>query len=309
MDKALATSMIKAKAIDLGFFLTGISPVAHMDEEAKNLEKWLKNGFHGKMSYMENHFDKRVDPGKLIPGAKSILSFGYNYYTEKKQLDELAPKISKYAFGRDYHKVVKSRLKSLFNYIREEIGSVEGRYFVDSAPILERDWAKKSGLGWIGKNTLLINPKKGSYFFLAEMILDLELEYDTSIKDHCGTCTKCIEACPTEAISPKGYVLNGSKCISYLTIELKDSIPDEFSEKMENWMFGCDICQDVCPWNRFSSKHNESDFEPTQKLLDMTEKNWQDLDENIFDKLFKGSPVKRTKYQGLRRNIDFLKKS
>ena len=309
MNKTLATKMIKTKAKDLGFIQAGISRAEFMEEESTSLAKWLDQEFHGTMSYMKNHFEKRVDPSKLVPGAKSVISLCYNYYTKKKQRDTKAPKLSKYAFGRDYHKVLKSRLKSLFNFIKDQIKDAEGRYFVDSAPILERDWAKRSGLGWIGKNTLLIHPKKGSFFFLAEIILNIELDYDSPINDHCGTCTKCIDACPTEAILPEGYIIDGRKCISYLTIELKESIPPEFKEKMKNWMFGCDICQDVCPWNRFSKEHNEADFEPTDQIISMKKKEWNHINEKVFNDIFNGSAVKRTKFQGLKRNIDFLKKS
>ncbi|MCL4152337.1 UNVERIFIED_CONTAM: hypothetical protein GTU68_018398 [Idotea baltica] len=255
---------------------------------------------------MENHFDLRTDPTKLVPGSKSVISLAYNYFTESQQVDESAPKISTYAYGRDYHKVVRKKLKELFSIIHEIAGEVDGRVFVDSAPVLERDWAKRSGLGWIGKNTLLLNAKKGSFFFLAEIILDLELEYDAPVSDHCGTCTKCIDACPTDAISESGYIIDGSKCISYLTIELKDAIPSEFKDKMENWMFGCDICQDVCPWNRFSTPHTEPQFNPKPALLEMKKRDWEEITEEIFDELFLGTPVKRTKFTGLKRNIKFL---
>jgi len=301
------TYRIKAEAKRLGFSFVGIAKAEHMDEEAQRLEAWLHQGMHGKMQYMENHFEKRVDPTKLVPGAKSVVSLMYNYYTEKEQTDPEAPKISKYAYGEDYHFVIKRKLKDLLHFIREEIGEVNGRCFVDSAPVLERDWARRAGVGWVGKNTLLIHPKAGSYFFLAELIIDLELTPDSPMKDYCGTCTRCIEACPTDAISPQGYLVDGSKCISYLTIELRDAIPDEFQGKMENWMFGCDICQEVCPWNRFSKPHHEPAFEPHPDLLEMDERDWQELTEEVFKKVFKKSAVKRTKYEGLRRNIAFLK--
>jgi epoxyqueuosine reductase len=279
-----------------------------MDNEARRLEAWLNKGMNGKMSYMANHFDKRTDPRKLVEGAKSVISLTYNYFTEAKQTDETAPKISKYAYGTDYHFVVKDKLKQLLHFINDEIGEVSGRAFVDSAPVLERDWAKRSGLGWVGKNTLLINPKRGSYFFLAELILDLELVGDNPIRDHCGRCRRCIDACPTEAISPKGYVVDGSKCISYLTIELKadEKIPPQYKDQMSGWMFGCDICQDVCPWNRFSKRHEEPQFEPHPDLLTMTKEEWLDISEEVFREIFKKSPVKRAKYEGLKRNIDFL---
>lgn len=256
---------------------------------------------------MENHFEKRIDPTKLVPGAKSVIVLMHNYFPKEKQNKE-APKIARYAYGEDYHFVLKRKLKDLIYFIEENIGEVNGRCFVDSAPVLERDWAKYAGVGWTGKNTLLINPKAGSYFFLAELIIDLELAADSPMKDYCGTCTRCIDACPTEAISPQGYLMDGSKCISYLTIELKNAIPEKFKGKMENWLFGCDICQEVCPWNRFSKPHHEPAFEPHPDLLKMEKKEWEELTEEVFQKLFKKSAVKRTKFKGLKRNIDFLKK-
>lgn len=298
--------MIRRKALDLGFTYMGVAKAEQMDEEARRLEEWLNQDYHGKMSYMANHFDKRIDPRKLVEGAKSVISLTYNYYNEAQQTDPEAPKISQYAYGKDYHFVIKSKLKTLLAYIREEVGEVNGRCFVDSAPVLERDWAKRSGVGWVGKHTLLIHPKAGSYFFLAELIIDLDLTTNDPIRDHCGTCTRCIDACPTEAISPEGYVMDGSKCISYLTIELKDAIPTEFEDKMEGWMFGCDICQQVCPWNRFAQPHDEPEFEPHPDLLDMTKQDWIEITEDVFRKVFKKSAVKRTKYGGLKRNIDFL---
>lgn len=298
--------MIRRKALDLGFTYMGVAKAEQMDEEARRLEEWLNQDYHGKMSYMANHFDKRIDPRKLVEGAKSVISLTYNYYNEAQQTDPEAPKISQYAYGKDYHFVIKSKLKTLLAYIREEVGEVNGRCFVDSAPVLERDWAKRSGVGWVGKHTLLIHPKAGSYFFLAELILDLDLTTNDPIRDHCGTCTRCIDACPTEAISPEGYVMDGSKCISYLTIELKDAIPTEFEDKMEGWMFGCDICQQVCPWNRFAQPHDEPEFEPHPDLLDMKKQDWIEITEDVFRKVFKKSAVKRTKYSGLKRNIEFL---
>ena len=299
---------IREEAYRLGFGFVGIAKAEQMDEEARRLEAWLNQGLHGKMGYMANHFDKRIDPRKLVDGAKSVVTLLFNYFTDKEQADINAPKISKYARGKDYHLVVKDKLKDLMHFINDEIGEVSGRVFVDSAPVLERDWAKRSGTGWIGKNTLLINPKAGSYFFLAELIIDLELVYDSPMKDYCGTCTRCIDACPTEAISPEGYLMDGSKCISYLTIELKDEIiPPQYKSQMEGWMFGCDICQDVCPWNRFSKKHNEPQFEPHSQLLEMTKEEWFDITEDVFKEIFKNSAVKRTKYEGLKRNIDFFK--
>ncbi|MFY0594049.1 tRNA epoxyqueuosine(34) reductase QueG [Roseivirga sp.] len=302
------THTVKAIASKLGFDFCGISKAEFLADEAPKLEAWLKSGAHGKMSYMENHFDKRLDPSKLVPGAKSVVSLLYNYYPETDLSVEKPPnhKIAKYAYGTDYHFVIKDKLKTFLEELNTKIGHIEGRVFVDSAPVMERQWAEKSGLGWIGKNTLLINKNQGSFFFIAELIIDLELESDGPIKDYCGTCTKCVDACPTDAITP--YELDASKCISYLTIELKDSIPNEFKNKMEGWAFGCDICQDVCPWNRFSKKHMEPTFSPKKELLELFNNNWQDLTEEVFRTAFKGSAVKRTKFSGLKRNLEFLKK-
>ncbi len=255
---------------------------------------------------MENHFEKRVDPTQLVPGARSVVSLMYNYHNPKKQAEEDAPKISQYAYGEDYHHVIKAKLQELLIALRDQIGEISGRCFVDSAPVMEREWAKQSGIGWTGKNTLLIHPKAGSYFFLAELIIDLPLDPDSPIRDHCGTCTRCIDACPTGALSADGYVLDSTKCISYLTIELRESIPSSFQGQMENWMFGCDICQEVCPWNRFSTQHQESSFKPSHALLHMRRQDWQELTEEVFGKIFKKSAIKRTKYQGLKRNIEFL---
>ncbi len=300
------TKQIKEEALRLGFLFCGISKADFLSEEAQRLENWLKNGLHGEMLYMENNFDMRLDPRRLVEGAKSIISVGINYYNDLNQVDSNAPKISKYAYGKDYHIVLKDKLKKLLNFISENIGAVDGRAFVDSAPVLDKAWAKRSGLGWIGKNSNLINKEKGSFFFLAELIVDLELEYDlTPSNDYCGTCTKCIEACPTEAIVAP-YVVDGSRCISYLTIELKNAIPDEYKGKMDNWMFGCDVCQDVCPWNRFSVLHNEPAFKPNE-LLEMSKQEWEDITVETFNKVFKDSAVKRTKYSGLKRNIAFLR--
>lgn len=300
------TTLIKRKARELGFFHCGISQAAFLEDEAPRLEEWLKRHYHGKMGYMENHFDKRLDPGLLVDGAKSVVSLLLNYYTEEGQQDPTAPKISKYAYGNDYHDVIKDKLRELFRFIGEEIGEVGGRVFVDSAPVMDKAWAKKSGLGWVGKNTNLIHPKHGSFFFIAELILDLDLEPDGPIKDYCGTCTRCIDACPTDAIV-QPYVVDGSKCISYLTIELKDAIlPGAFRGQMDNWMFGCDVCQDVCPWNRFSTPHNEPQFRPKEELLGLSRSGWEDLTEDIFRELFRHSAVKRTKFEGLKRNISFL---
>lgn len=308
LDQKEITKLIKEKSIDLGFFGIAVAKAMHMDDEASKLEAWLKSGSHGNMTYLEDHFDKRVDPTKLVHGSKSVISLMYNYYTDAKQEDESAPKISMYAYGKDYHRVVKKKLVKLLKWMRREFGDFAGRCFVDSAPVLERDWAKRSGLGWIGKNALLINPKKGSHFFLAEIICDLDLDYGQPMSDHCGSCTRCIDACPTDAISENGYLVDGSKCISYLTIELKDEIPTVFSDQMENWMFGCDICQDVCPWNRFSQPHKEEKFMPREELLKMSKRDWEEITEETFDVIFHGSPVKRTQYDGLKRNINFLLK-
>ncbi|MGW8121453.1 tRNA epoxyqueuosine(34) reductase QueG [Roseivirga echinicomitans] len=302
------TNIVKQTAQKLGFDFCGISKAEFLADEAPRLEAWLKKGSHAEMHYMENHFDKRLDPSKLVPGAKSVVSLLFNYYPEKDMANEQPEhlKLAKYAYGEDYHFVIKDRLKTFMSILKEEIGEVEGRVFVDSAPVMERQWAAKSGLGWQGKHTLLINKGRGSYFFLAELIIDLALEPDGPIKDYCGTCTRCIDACPTDAITP--YQVDANKCISYLTIELKDQIPDTFQGKMGNWIFGCDICQEVCPWNRFSKPHSEPTFHPKNELLELFNNNWQDLTEEVFRTVFKGSPVKRTKLEGLKRNIKMAKK-
>lgn len=299
------TQIIKQEAKRLGFDFCGISKADFLEEEAPKLEAWLKAGMHGKMEYMENHFDKRLNPTLLVEGAKSVVSLLYNYYPEQTQNTE-APKISKYAYGYDYHEVIKEKLKEFLNTLKEKIGDVNGRAFVDSAPVLDKAWAKKSGLGWIGKNVNLINKQNGSFFFIAELIIDLDLEYDGPIQDYCGTCTKCIDACPTEAIV-EPFVVDGSKCISYLTIELKDAIPSEFKNKMDNWAFGCDVCQDVCPWNRFSTPHHETLFNNQTGLLNLNTDEWHEMTEETFNKVFKHSAVKRTKYKGLKRNLEFIK--
>ena len=294
-------------AKDLGFLHVGVAKAEFMEPEARRLEEWLNRGYHGKMAWMENHFDKRVDPTKLVPGAKSVITLLYNYFPTDDLPSQEAPKIARYAYGQDYHHVIKRKLRDFIDAINSAIGSqVAGRAFVDSAPVLERDWARRSGTGWVGKNTLLINPKVGSYFFLAELILDLEVEPDGPIKDYCGTCTRCIDACPTDAISPSGYILDGSKCISYLTIELKENIPSEFKDQMEGWAFGCDICQEVCPWNRFAKPHQEPAFDPHEDLPGMSQRDWQEMTEEVFRKVFKKSAVKRAKYLGLKQNIEFL---
>lgn len=305
-SKTLYTQLIKTEAKRLGFLSCGMSKAEFLEEEAPRLEKWLKNNMHGEMRYMENHFDKRLDPTKLVDGSKSVISLLLNYYPSEIQKDETAPKISKYAYGTDYHFVIKNKLKELIQYIQAEIGEVNGRAFVDSAPVLDKAWAAKSGLGWVGKHSNLLTQQVGSFYFIAELILDLELDYDMPVTDHCGTCTACIDACPTQAIT-EPYVVDGSKCISYFTIELKENIPLEFKGQFNDWMFGCDICQDVCPWNRFSKPHNEPLFNPHPELLSMTKKDWEEITQDVFNKVFKNSAVKRTKFSGLTRNIEFLK--
>lgn len=303
-NKAKYTQLIKAEAKRLGFLSCGISKAEFLEAEAPRLEAWLNKNMHGKMQYMENHFDKRLDPTLLVEGSKSVVSLLLNYFPEESQVQNTF-KVSKYAYGTDYHFVIKDKLKSLLHYIQDEIGDVAGRAFVDSAPVLDKAWAAKSGLGWIGKHSNLLTQQVGSFYFIAELIIDLELEYDHITTDHCGTCTACIDACPTEAIT-EPYVVDGSKCISYFTIELKENIPTEFKGKFDDWMFGCDICQDVCPWNRFSKPHNEPLFNPHPDLLDMTKKDWEEITEDTFRKVFKKSAVKRTKFSGLKRNIGFL---
>jgi len=308
-SKATYSTQIREEALGLGFMACGFAKARYLEEEAPRLEQWLSNNYQGEMAWLANHFDKRLDPTKLVPGAKTVVSLLYNYYPEEQQHDSEAPKIAKYAYGEDYHFVLKRKLKDLLAFIQTEIGEVDGRVFVDSAPVMERKWAQEAGLGWRGKNTLLLNKKKGSFFFLAQLIIDLEVDYDEPIKtDHCGTCTRCIDACPTEAILAPN-LLDASKCISYLTIELKDSIPPQFEGQMENWAFGCDICQDVCPWNRFSSAHQEPAFKPQPHLLEMTSGDWHEMTEEVFRKVFKKSAVKRTKYMGLQRNLRFLKEA
>ncbi|MES2419201.1 MAG: tRNA epoxyqueuosine(34) reductase QueG [Bacteroidota bacterium] len=300
------SQMIKTEALRLGFMACGISKSEFLEDEAPRLENWLKNNNHGEMAYMENYFDKRLDPRLLVEGSKSVISLTLNYFTDDKQLDLNAPKISKYAYGKDYHAVIKEKLQVLLDFIRTNIGDVGGRCFVDSAPVMDKAWAQKSGLGWRGKNSNLISKTAGSFFFLAELIIDLELEYDSPFTaDHCGSCTRCIDACPTDAIIAP-YTVDGSKCISYLTIELKNEIPVAFKDKMENWMFGCDICQEVCPWNRFSTPHREEAFKADPELLKMTQQDFIEITEDVFRKVFKNSAVKRTKFTGLKRNIDFL---
>ena len=304
-NAAKYSQLIKSEAKRLGFLSCGISKAAVLEEEAPRLEKWLKNNMNGEMGYMENHFDKRLDPTVLVPGSKSVISLLLNYYPSQTQNPD-SYKISKYAYGTDYHFIIKDKLKELMHFISEEIGEVNGRAFVDSAPVLDKAWAAKSGLGWIGKHSNLLTKQSGSFYFIAELIVDLDLEYDNPVTDHCGTCTACIDACPTNAIVAD-RVVDGSKCISYFTIELKNEIPISEKGKFQDWMFGCDICQDVCPWNRFSKPHNEPLFNPHPELLSMTKKDWDEITEDVFREIFKKSAVKRTKYTGLTRNIQFLK--
>jgi len=307
-DQATSYSrLLKDKARELGFDFIGFSKATRLNED-DHLKKWLESGYQGKMSYLEGHFDKRLDPCELMPGCKSVVSLMYNYYPEN-EISTSKYKLAKYAYGKDYHNVIKKKLKALTTFIEDSYGPVNHRVFVDSAPVMERQWAEQSGLGWIGKNTLLINKEQGSFFFLAEILIDKELDYDGPIGDHCGTCRACLDACPTDAFEGP-YVLNASKCISYQTIELKDELIDpELKGKFENWMFGCDICQDVCPWNRFSKPNFEPAFEPKTKLQSMSDHDWENLNEEDFTELFHGSAVQRTKYQGLKRNISFLKVS
>lgn len=299
------SQLIQTEAKRLGFLSCGISKAGFLEEEAPRLEKWLNKNMNGQMQYMENHFDKRLDPTKLVEDSKSVISLLLNYYPSEEQNQD-SFKLSKYAYGTDYHFVIKDKLKTLLHYIQEEIGDVHGRAFVDSAPVLDKAWAAKSGLGWIGKHSNLLTQQVGSFYFIAELIIDLDLEYDSATTDHCGTCTACIDACPTEAIT-EPYVVDGSKCISYFTIELKENIPTDFKGKFDDWMFGCDVCQDVCPWNRFSKSHNEPLFNPHPELLSMTKKDWEDITQDVFSKVFQKSAVKRTKFSGLKRNINFLK--
>lgn len=306
MDKQERSAIVKQLAYEHGFDFCGISKADFLEEEAVRLENWLAKGHHGKMAYMENHFDKRLDPRLLVDDCKSVISLLYNYYPEEdlNQGNEL--KISKYAFGQDYHDIIKDKIKYLYADLQAQLGEIGGRVFVDSAPVMDKAWAKRGGLGWMGKNTNLIQPKAGSFFFIAELLVDIELATDGPIKDYCGRCTRCIDACPTDAIV-EPYVVDGSKCISYLTIELKDELlPKEFESKMDNWFFGCDVCQDVCPWNRFSKSHKEDRFKPSEELLGITDKDWLNLEQETFQRLFKGSAVKRTKYAGLKRNIQFI---
>ena len=296
---------IKREAKALGFLSCGIAKAGFLEEEAPKLEEWLRQGRHGQMKYMENHFDKRLNPTLLVPGAKSVITLLFNYYSEEKQQDASAPKISQYAYGEDYHHVIKQKLRQLLERLRDNIGAIEGRVFVDSAPVMDKAWAQKAGLGWVGKNTNLITKSTGSFFFIAEIISDLDLPADLPVADHCGSCTACIDACPTDALTAP-YEIDGSKCISYATIELKEAIPTHFQGKMDGWMFGCDVCQDVCPWNRFARPSDEPAFRPSAELLEMNQRDWEELTEETFRRVFKKSAVKRTKFQGLQRNIRFL---
>ena len=297
---------IKTQAKSLGFMSVGISKAGFLEEEAPRLEKWLNNNMNGKMSYMERNFDTRLDPRKIVEDAKSVISLTYNYFP-KKEPDKSGFKISKYAYGRDYHFVIKEKLRNLLEFIKDKTGDINGRVFVDSAPILERAWAKKSGLGWVGKNTNLISKQHGSFFFLCEIILDINLNYDYIETDHCGSCTACIDACPTDAIS-EPYTIDGSRCISYYTIELKDKMPDYAKNTYDDWIFGCDICQDVCPWNRFSRTHNEPLFNPKDEFLSISKNDWNEMTKETFNKIFKNSAVKRAGFDGIKRNIEFIKK-
>ena len=303
--KSRHTNLIKKEAKRLGFLSCGISKAEFLEDEAPRLENWLNKNMHGEMSYMANHFDKRLDPTLLVQDSKSVVSLLLNYFPEETQTNETY-KISKYAYGEDYHFVIKDKLKQLLNFIQNEIGEVHGRAFTDSAPVLDKAWAAKSGLGWIGKHSNLITKSSGSFYFIAELIIDLELDYDYAVTDHCGSCTACLDACPTQAIT-EPYVVDGSKCISYFTIELKNEIPSDMKGKFDDWMFGCDICQDVCPWNRFSKPHKEPLFNTSKELLTMSKKEWEEITEEVFQKTFEKSAVKRTKYSGLIRNINFLK--
>ena len=306
-NKEKYTQLIKAESQRLGFLSCGISKAGFLEEEAPRLETWLNQNMQCQMSYMENHFDKRLNPTLLVDGAKSVISLLLNYYPLELQNQD-SYKVSKYAYGQDYHSVIKEKLNELLHFIQTEIGEVSGRAFVDSAPVLDKAWAAKSGLGWIGKNSNLITQKVGSFYFIAELIIDLELEYDTPTTDHCGSCTACIDACPTEAIVAP-YVVDGSKCISYFTIELKDNLPQEMKGKFDDWIFGCDVCQDVCPWNKFSKPHNEPLFQTAPEILSYSKSDWEEITNDTFQKVFKNSALKRTKYEGLLRNINFSKES
>lgn len=301
------TALVKSESARLGFDYCGIARAGFLDDDARRLEQWLHQGLHGGMQYMENYFDLRTDPTKLVPGAKSVITLLLNYFPEEQQ-NAAAPGISKYAYGRDYHKVIRKKLKHFLQTLRENIGEIQGRGFVDSAPVLERSWAQKSGLGWVGKNGNLITRHSGSFFFIATLITDLALEYDDPFaKDFCGSCRRCIDACPTEAIG-EDKTINGSRCISYYTIELKEQlIPEKEKGRFQNWMFGCDVCQDVCPWNRFAKPTTEEALKPFPEILNFTTNDWEELTEETFNEIFQGSPIRRSKYEGIKRNLKFLK--
>jgi len=301
------TAYIKALAKEEGFMYCGIAKAMRLEDDERRLENWLNKGMHSKMSYMENHFEMRVDPTKLVPGAKSVITFLMNYFPKEEQMPEV-PRIARYAWGEDYHEVIRKKLKTILSKVEEKTGEINGRGFVDSAPVLERAWALRSGLGWIGKNGNLITKSTGSYFFIATLIIDLDLDYDDPfVKDYCGSCTRCIEACPTEAILPN-KVVDGGKCISYFSIELKDAlIPEEMQGKFGDWMFGCDVCQEVCPWNRFAIPHEEEKFKPIAEILEYNKKDWEALTEECFKKIFKHSPLKRSKFSGIQRNLRLIK--
>ena len=297
------SDFIKNKSIELGFISCGISKSGFLENEIGRFESWLKNNYHGKMSYMERNFDKRMDTRKLVDGSKSVISLLFNYYPSK-EINNNSFKISKYAYGKDYHFIIKDKLKTLLSSMRNEIGEIDGRVFVDSAPIMEKAWAKKSGLGWVGKNTNLISKKTGSFFFIAEIIVDLELEYDVEVTDHCGSCTACLDACPTDALY-EPYKIDASKCISYFTIELKEQFPNDLKKDFNDWIFGCDICQDVCPWNKFSRPNEEPLLNPLKEINQYSKKDWLELTDEVFKVVFKGSPIERTKFNGLKRNIQY----
>ena len=305
IEKTKLSKSIKAKAKELGFLECGISKVTFLEKEKTTLQNYINNNYHGKMKYLENHFDKRLNPALIVDNAKSVISVILNYYTNKKQKDKNTPVISKYAFGEDYHFIIKDKLNNLLKHIKNQNPQINGRAFTDSAPIMDKAWAEKSGLGWIGKNGNLINKKHGSFFFIGELIVDIELNYDKEINNYCGTCTKCIDACPTNAIvSPK--IINGSKCISYLTIELNGEIPKEFTGKLENRLFGCDICQDVCPFNKNAKPHNEERLKPIQALLEMNKEDWNTIDNVEFNKIFKLSPIRRARLKKIKKTLKFI---
>jgi len=306
MDRSRATAIVKQLAKEQGFMACGISKADFLEEEATGLEQWLKHGYHGDMKWMENHFDERLDPRKLMPGAKSVISVLLNYFPEETQ-ETGTPKISKYAYGRDYHKVIRGKLKRMLQGIHEEIGEVHGRGFVDSAPVMDRAWARRSGLGWIGKHSLLLSKKSGSFYFIGELIVDLELDPDGPSTDHCGSCTACMDACPTQAIVAP-TVVDSNKCISYLTIEYKKALPIEFQDKMDQWVYGCDVCQDVCPWNRFAKPTDEPDFTLRDSVGKHSWEEWEEITHELWDEIMQGSAIRRTGYEGFKRNLKFAKK-